>query len=308
MAAELEHLSLNHFDEHYELNWDDLWVVGGYDRLVARMAKGLDIRLGQEVQQIEYVGGQVRVDVTGQSYAADCAIVTLPLGVLKAGRVRFSPELPDWKRGAIDRVAMGVVNKLVLHYPRRFWPAEPHFFGFASPTCSELPQIVNHFALAGQNVLTAHFAGDEARRLESLSEQQATDRAQRTLRIMFGAGIPEPTTCQLTRWGQESFLARFLLLRSARRHRQRPRFARPTAGRSVVLRRRSDVSPLSRHGSRRLSVGDAGSGESPRFKSPKSQVGDCRATCFSSSVVGRRACGDVRLRFRAEEIGEDDAG
>ncbi len=204
-GAELEHLSLNHFDEHYELNWDDLWVVGGYDRLVARMAKGLDIRLGQEVQQIEYVGGQVRVDVTGQSYAADCAIVTLPLGVLKAGRVRFSPELPDWKRGAIDRVAMGVVNKLVLHYPRRFWPAEPHFFGYASPTCSELPQIVNHFALAGQNVLTAHFAGDEARRLESFSEQEATDRAQRTLRTMFGAGIPEPTACQLTRWGQDPF-------------------------------------------------------------------------------------------------------
>ena len=70
-GAELEHLSLNHFDEHYELNWDDLWVVGGYDRLVARMAEGLDIRMGQEVQQIEYGGDQVRVDVTGQSYAAD---------------------------------------------------------------------------------------------------------------------------------------------------------------------------------------------------------------------------------------------
>lgn len=204
-GAEPRDLSLNHFDEHYALEWDDLWVIGGYDQLIARMAEGLDIQLGQEVQEIEYGDRQVRIVAAGQTYAADRVIVTLPLGVLKAGRVRFSPELPSWKREAIERLAMGVVNKIVLHYPHRFWPAEPHFLGYASPDGAGLPHIVNQFALSGQNILTAHVAGDEAKRLEQLADQEVVAHAQRILQIMFGRSIPEPTAFQVTHWGQDPF-------------------------------------------------------------------------------------------------------
>ncbi|HUY91360.1 MAG TPA: FAD-dependent oxidoreductase [Pirellulales bacterium] len=206
-GADLADLSLNHFDEHYEMEWDDYLVVGGYDRLVERMAAGLDVRLGQKVERIEYEDRQVRVVLAaGETVSAERALVTLPLGVLQAGSVQFSPELPDWKLAAIARLAMGVVNKLVLGYPRRFWPAKPHFLGYAARDGNgELAQIVNLAAATGQNVLAIHFVGGRAKELEQESDERAVAGAQRILRIMFGAEIPEPDVVRVTRWGQDPF-------------------------------------------------------------------------------------------------------
>lgn len=206
-GADLADLSLNHFDENYEMEWNDYLVVGGYDRLVERMAAGLDVRLGETIERIEYDDRQVRVLLaSGEMLAAERAIVTLPLGVLKAGRVQFSPELPERKREAIARLAMGVVNKLVLNFPRRFWPAKPHFLGYAARDGSgELAQIVNLYAAAGQNALAIHFAGRRAKELEQQSEEATVAAAVRILRVMFGAAIPDPDACRLTRWGQDPF-------------------------------------------------------------------------------------------------------
>jgi len=206
-GADLADLSLNHFDENYEMEWNDSLVVGGYDRLVERMAAGLDVRLGQPVERIEHDDRQVlAVLASGETLAAERAIVTLPLGVLKAGRVQFTPELPERKRGAIARLAMGVVNKLVLGFPRRFWPAQPHFLGYAARDGSgELAQIVNLYASTGQNALAIHYAGRRAKELEQQPEEAAVAAAVRILRIMFGSAIPEPDAYRLTRWGQDPF-------------------------------------------------------------------------------------------------------
>lgn len=38
-------------------------------------------------------------------------LVTVPLGVLKKGSIRFSPPLPQRKLGAIQRMGFGVLNK-----------------------------------------------------------------------------------------------------------------------------------------------------------------------------------------------------
>ncbi|HEX7447856.1 MAG TPA: FAD-dependent oxidoreductase, partial [Pirellulales bacterium] len=48
-GAELRDLSLAWFDDDFDADWDDLLVVGGFDRLIERLAAGLDIRLGHEV-------------------------------------------------------------------------------------------------------------------------------------------------------------------------------------------------------------------------------------------------------------------
>jgi lysine-specific histone demethylase 1 len=45
-------------------------------------------------------------------YAADAVLVTVPLGVLKAGTLKFHPALPERKMGAIQRMGFGVLNKV----------------------------------------------------------------------------------------------------------------------------------------------------------------------------------------------------
>src|SRR5207248_1982605 len=53
-------------------------------------------------------------------FDADAAIITLPLGVLQAGAVRFVPDLPD-KTAAACELVMGHVVKVVLAFHSAFW-------------------------------------------------------------------------------------------------------------------------------------------------------------------------------------------
>jgi len=51
---------------------------------------------------------------TSQTFKADAVLCTLPLGVLKQHppAVHFSPPLPDWKTGALERMGFGNLNKV----------------------------------------------------------------------------------------------------------------------------------------------------------------------------------------------------
>jgi len=52
---------------------------------------------------------------------ADAVLVTLPLGVLKTGDVKFDPPLPEAKQHAIDRLGVGQLEKVVLRFSVNFW-------------------------------------------------------------------------------------------------------------------------------------------------------------------------------------------
>jgi monoamine oxidase len=95
-------------------------ILAGLDSVVyalSRFDRGLvDIRLNTTVSEIEWSAGRVRVD----GFAADGAVVTLPLGILQAGQVRFIPELPE-KRSAANQLVMGHVVKIIICFDSPFW-------------------------------------------------------------------------------------------------------------------------------------------------------------------------------------------
>ena len=59
-------------------------------------------------------------------------VVTVPLGVLKDRRPRFSPPLPRERLAAIDRLGFGRFEKVVLTFDEAFWRAAglPHLMLF----------------------------------------------------------------------------------------------------------------------------------------------------------------------------------
>ena len=66
----------------------------------------------------------------GKLQSLDCAVITLPLGVLQQApdlpdAVEFSPELPE-KRSAWSRLRMGDVIKVVLRFHEPFWERLGH--------------------------------------------------------------------------------------------------------------------------------------------------------------------------------------
>jgi monoamine oxidase len=81
----------------------------GYGTLLAHLARGLRIQVARPVQQVTWSPHGVSVrTTTGQWWHAEAAIVTLPLGVLQAGDVHFTPPLPP----------------LVLWFRQPVWPPE----------------------------------------------------------------------------------------------------------------------------------------------------------------------------------------
>lgn len=49
----------------------------------------------------------------GEVFDCAAAIVTVPLGCLKAGSITFDPPLPDWKASAIAKLGFGNLNKVM---------------------------------------------------------------------------------------------------------------------------------------------------------------------------------------------------
>jgi len=87
----------------------------------------LRIELGARVREIRWTRSGASALTSGRTWEARRAVVTLPLGVLQEGTVRFVPALPRWKQEAIDALAMGPVVKTALLFERPFWPADLAF-------------------------------------------------------------------------------------------------------------------------------------------------------------------------------------
>ena len=65
------------------------------------------VRFNTRVLSIDYSGPVVRLKTTNGYYTAKKIISSLPLGILKAGRVQFNPQLPPRYQEAIKSIGMG---------------------------------------------------------------------------------------------------------------------------------------------------------------------------------------------------------
>lgn len=97
-------------------------VTDGYSTLMERLASGLDVRTSMPVEAINWSASGVVVTGGGVHFEAGRAIVTLPLAILQAGDVVFSPELPDEKKAAVHGLGSGPAAKIVLRFSRPVWP------------------------------------------------------------------------------------------------------------------------------------------------------------------------------------------
>lgn len=201
-AADAEDLSILYYDVEKEESGGDVLFPGGYVQIAEVLAAGLDIRLEHIVEHIEY-GEEVEVTTDQGVFTADYAIVTLPLGVLKRGSITFSPELPENKQTAIERMGMGLMNKLFLRFPEVFWDSDYEIFDYISEdghwqTWYDFSNVVDEPVLLGFN------AGRIGREVEAFSDEETVEDAMRVLRRIF-PDAPDPIDWVLSRWASDPF-------------------------------------------------------------------------------------------------------
>ena len=91
------------------------WLLReGLGSVVARHGAEVPVALSTPVTEIDLTGAKPRVVTSEGTIEAQAVIVTVSTGVLGAGDIRFTPELPDGKLQAIADLPCGVLNKTAL--------------------------------------------------------------------------------------------------------------------------------------------------------------------------------------------------
>lgn len=205
-AASVNQLSARFWDSDRALSGAHVIFPSGYDWLPDKLAQGIDVRLGQAVERVEYGADGVRIHTQGGAlYDAYYAVVTLPLGVLKADVVRFEPLLPATKRAAIQRLGVGTLNKVYLQFDDVFWDETAEFIHFVPEQSGEWPEAINFFVYIGQPILMLFASGAFGLQMETLPDDQIIAGVMRRLRGVYGAQIPAPKRFLITRWAQDPF-------------------------------------------------------------------------------------------------------
>lgn len=230
-AANVGKLSLSGWDQDMgnEFDGEHSQVVGGYQQVpygLYSLPRKLDVRTDHTVSKISYdpSGTGDRKTVVhcdnGESIVADQVVFTGSLGVLKSQDIEFSPPLPNWKRGAIDRLGFGVMNKVILVFDQPFWDTERDMFGLLrepanrdslmqedySANRGRFYLFWNCLKTTGLPVLIALMAGDAAHQAERVADADLITEVISQLRSVFKhTAVPEPLETIVTRWGTDRF-------------------------------------------------------------------------------------------------------
>ena len=185
------------------IDGDEVIFLRGYDELPARVAAGLDIRFENAVTRISRGAEGLTVSTPRGRFTAASAVVTVPLGVLKAGAIAFDPPLPDEVAGPIDRLGMGVFNKIFLQFPERFWPDDSRVIRALGEAGERWHSWYDVSAISGIPTLLTFAAGPLGRHLQNLTDDEIVADVLLALRSLYGDDVRQPIAQWVTRWGED---------------------------------------------------------------------------------------------------------
>ncbi len=202
-GADISDLSIMSYDGPSTMRGGDVVFPQGYSQIVDVLAAGRDIRLDHPVAGIDHSGSTVMVTTgSGDTFEADRVVVTVPLGVLKAGAISFTPELPPVMREAIAVLDMGILNRTVLLFDEPFWDRDTEWIGYAGEQPGQWSETLNLYPYIQQPVLAMFNPGSFGAETEQYSDDELASRAVEALGAIFG-DVPEPVDAVSTRWGSD---------------------------------------------------------------------------------------------------------
>ncbi|XP_048002525.1 spermine oxidase-like isoform X2 [Leguminivora glycinivorella] len=179
----------------------------------------LDIKLNTEVKVIrspQHPTEKVIVECSdGSTYVADNVIVTVSLGVLKAKKSSlFSPPLPKDKQTAIDKISMGVLDKVVLAFDEPWWTQNVSRLLFIWKEADKNKVPVSDLwttkilgasrPMGSSNTLTLWISGNTAKEVEALPEDTVKAKCVELLQKFVGdtlkITVPQPNAILRTTW------------------------------------------------------------------------------------------------------------
>jgi monoamine oxidase len=201
-------------------------VPGGYGALAMRAAEPLGVRHGARVTEINWSGQLVSVTTDKGVIRARKVIVTVPVGVLKAGRIKFTPGLPAEQARALDGMRMGALSKIGMRFKDEKFGFKAHQF------LAEVGEPARAMTFEAwpfdSELIVATFGGDYARGLAKQGEKAAIDHAlERFVKIAGGDARKAFTAGTLVGWSEDPFALGSYAVITPGRMRAREALAKP---------------------------------------------------------------------------------
>uniref|UniRef100_A0A8C9H2Q1 Lysine demethylase 1B n=1 Tax=Piliocolobus tephrosceles TaxID=591936 RepID=A0A8C9H2Q1_9PRIM len=214
MCEQVSARSWDHNEFFAQFAGDHTLLTPGYSVIIEKLAEGLDIRLKSPVQSVDYSGDEVQVTTTdGTGYSAQKVLVTVPLALLQKGAIQFNPPLSEKKMKAINSLGAGIIEKIALQFPYRFWDSKVQgadFFGHVPPSASKRGLFAVFYDMDPQkkhSVLMSVIAGEAVASVRTLDDKQVLQQCMATLRELFKEQeVPDPTKYFVTRWSTDPWI------------------------------------------------------------------------------------------------------
>ncbi|WP_374008450.1 flavin monoamine oxidase family protein [Leifsonia sp. LS-T14] len=210
---------------------DEVVFPDGYDQFTRALAGGLDIRLGRAVSRISWSDRGAEVTTSDSVVSASHVVVTAPVGVLKSGEIVFDPPLPDPVASAIGRLEMNRFEKVVLRFPRRFWPGGVYAVRRQGQAAHWWHSWYDITGPDGTPTLLTFAAAECAEQTALWSEDQVVASVMAALRQLFGVAVPDPSGSVVTRWQLDPYSrGSYAYLPVGARRRDHEDLAQPVGG------------------------------------------------------------------------------
>ncbi|KAL7882001.1 hypothetical protein AOLI_G00088500 [Acnodon oligacanthus] len=241
-ASSLFEISASQISDYVELDGDfyNSLGPGGYQALLEVLLKRLPSGMILNSKPVKSIHWDVKEKSQGtemshpvkvicendEVFEADHVIVTVSLGVLKQQAVTmFEPALPESKLDAIEALGFGVVDKIFLHFSKRFWPEDcagiqlvwdegPEDKSVYTSQTEEddwketwFKKISGFDSVACHpTVLCGWITGREALHMETLQDSEVKNTCLRLLRSFTGWSVPDVSQVLISRWGLDHYV------------------------------------------------------------------------------------------------------
>jgi monoamine oxidase len=189
-AADAGQLSATTFDVGRFTDGSQSVITSGYDAIPRLLADGLQIVLSTPVNSVSHQSNSVTVRAGDRTFEGPAAIVTVPLGVLKAASISFDPPLPEGHGHAVNALGFGVLSKSYFRFQQRTWDTENAFYEYLGSEKGLWAQWFTLPAAAGPMVL-AFNPGSRGRSVESTAPADLVAGARPIARQLFGSDVVE---------------------------------------------------------------------------------------------------------------------
>lgn len=196
-------MSARHWDQNEcvgQFAGEHALLADGSSELIRKLAEGLDIRCSSPVVKIDYSKDKIMVQCeNGKKFYADKVVCSLPLAVYHRAIINFVPELPDEKTVGLRNLGAGLIEKVAVKFPRRFWTellrsdGTVDYFGHV-PKCSGERGLFNMFydfstrnpnAKNQQYVLMSYVCGDSVDIVNTKSDVEVVNAFVEVLQDLF---------------------------------------------------------------------------------------------------------------------------